>query len=82
MDKLILLWQNMTTEELVITLLIASNVGLWIKIGFLSGKYHLLNAALITHEWVIRLKLGVKTLKKHRSGDVELVQPIDEIDVG
>ena len=47
----------------------------------LYDKYNLLNAGLITHAWVIRLKLGVKTLKKHRSGDVELVQPIDEIDV-
>ncbi len=43
-------------------------------------KYELVNDGLLSHAWIIRLKLGVKTLKKHRSGDVELVQPIDEIE--
>jgi hypothetical protein len=80
MDRLLALWQNMTTEQLVVTLLIASNIGLWIKVGFLSAKYQLVNACLISHSWVIRLKLGVKTIKAHRSGDFELVQPIDEIE--
>ena len=44
MNSLIALWQDMTTMELVITLLIASNMLAWIKIGLLSGKYHRLDA--------------------------------------
>lgn len=71
---------NMTTHQLIDGALILSNVYLWVKVVKLSTKYHLLNAAINSHAWVIRLKLGVRTLKIHRSGDVELVQPIDEIE--
>lgn len=79
MNSLIALWQDMTTMELVVTLLIASQVLAWIKIGFLSGKLQLLNTGHSAHAWILRLRLGITTIKQHRSGDFELVQPIDEV---
>lgn len=78
MNSLISLWQDMSTMELVITLLIASNVAAWIKIGFLSGKFHLLNRLASNHAWIIRLKLGVTTIRQHRNGDFEIVDPLNE----
>lgn len=76
MEKLIILWQNMTTEQLVITLLIASNIGLWIRVSFLSGKYHLLNANFARAcDEIYRLG-GMKLIRQHHSGEYTAVNPL------
>lgn len=46
----------------------------------LQEKYQLVNTAIANIGWIIRLKLGVKVFKQHRSGDIEIVQAIDGID--
>ena len=80
MDRLIALWLNMTVEQLVITLLILSNIGLWIRAALLSNKYQLLNTLISNHAWIIFLKLGVKTIRNHRSKDIEIIDPLNEIE--
>jgi hypothetical protein len=50
------------------------------KIRWLRAKYELLNTGFSNHAWIIHLRLGVKSIKKHRSGDIELVSAIDEIE--
>ena len=50
------------------------------KIRWLRAKYELLNTGFSNHAWIIYLKLGVKSIKKHRSGDIELINPIDVIE--
>jgi len=50
------------------------------EIKLLREKYQLLNTAISNIGWIIRLKLGVKVFKQHRSGDIEIVQAIDGID--
>ena len=69
-----------TVDQLIIYLLVLSNIAQLAKTSKLTGQYNLLNAGLISHAWIIRLKLGVTTIKQHRSGDVELVQPIDDVE--
>jgi len=50
------------------------------RIEALRAKYELLNTGFSNHAWIIYLKLKVKTIRKHRSGDIELVNPIDTIE--
>ncbi len=50
------------------------------EIKALRAKVELLNTGHAVHAWIIHLKLNVKTIKRHRSGDYELVSPIDEIE--
>jgi len=47
MNSLIALWQDITTIQLVVTLLIVSNVASWRAIAKIMGKYHLLNVSNI-----------------------------------
>jgi hypothetical protein len=51
------------------------------RIDKLRSNYELLNTGFSNHAWIIYLKMGVKTIKRHRSGDIELVSAIDNIDV-
>ena len=78
MDRLLTLWQNLTKDELVIALLILSNIGLWLRCGVLGGKYHLLNRLASNHAWIIKLKLGITTIRHHRTGDIEIVEPLND----
>ena len=50
------------------------------RIEKLMVWYQLLNTGLATHGWIIKLKLGVTTIRRHRNGDIELVDAINEID--
>lgn len=50
------------------------------KIEALRAKYELLNTLASNHAWIIRLKLGVSTIKNHRAGDVEIINPINDLD--
>ncbi len=74
MDKLLTIWQNMTTEQLVITLLIVAVVLLFRMVVTLSGKYNQLDKLLLlvcdrSHRDVVNI---------HRNGDYEIVQPLNE----
>jgi len=50
------------------------------KIRWLRAKYELLNTGFSNHAWIIHLRLGVKSIKKHRDGHIELVSAIEEIE--
>lgn len=78
MERLLTLWQSLTTEQLVISLMILSNIGLWLKCGALAARYHLLNRLASNHAWIMRLKLGVTTIRHHRNGDFEIVEPLND----
>lgn len=43
----------------------------------LAGKYHQLDKLTLYHAAIIRIKLGIKTVSIHRSGDHEIVNPIN-----
>ena len=45
-----------------------------------THRFHQLDKLTLVHSWIINLKLGVKTVKTHRNGDYEIVNPIDVID--
>ena len=45
----------------------------------LTEKYHQIDKLTLVHSWIINLKLDVKTVKMHRNGDHEIVNPIDVI---
>jgi len=74
MDKLITLWQNMTTEQLVITLLIVSVVLLFRMVVMLSGKYNQLDKLLL----LVCDRSHRDMVKIHRNGDYEIVQPLND----
>ncbi len=78
MDKIIALWQNMSTEQLVITLLIAANILLYRWIKNLAHENRQLDKLVLIHGHIIKDKLGIKTVKVHRSGDYEIVQPLND----
>lgn len=46
----------------------------------LRAKYERLNTLVSNHAWIIRLKLGVQTIRQHREGDFEIVEAIDEVE--
>ena len=50
------------------------------RMVWLRDKYELLNTGFSNHAWIIYLKLGVKTIRRHRNGDIELISAIDEIE--
>lgn len=77
MDVIALL-KATTVDQLIIGLLVLSNIASWAKIAKLTGKYHQLNRLASNHAWIIRLKLGVTTIKQHRLGDFEIVEPLNE----
>jgi hypothetical protein len=76
-EKLIALWYSMTIDQFVITALIVSNFAMWIRIQALSGKYHQLDKLILVHAWIINIKLGRMTVKQHRNGDYEIVEPMN-----
>lgn len=78
MDKLLTIWQNMTTEQLVITLLIVSVVLLfrWLKIQAHENQQR--DKLVLLYGHIIKDKLGITTVKIHRNGDYEIVQPLND----
>ena len=60
-------------------LLVLALIGSYFQNKWLKDKYQLLNTGLATHGWIIKLKLGVTTIRRHRNGDIELVDAINEI---
>ncbi len=46
----------------------------------MTEKYHKIDKLVLVHSWIIHLKLGVKTVKHHRDGDHEIINPIDIIE--
>jgi len=68
MDKLITLWQNMTTEQLVITLLIVSVVLLFRMYLHLAGKYGILN----TNHLALWIVVAPAAVKWHHTGEYHI----------
>jgi len=62
------------------TFLVIALIGSYLQNKWLKEKYQLLNTGLATHGWIIKLKLGVTTIRRHRNGDIELVDAINEIE--
>ena len=60
--------------------LVLALIGSYFQNKWLKDKYQLLNTGLSVHGWIIRLKLGVTTIRHHRNGDIELVNPINDLD--
>lgn len=78
MEKLITLWQDMTIEQLVITLLIIAVVvlfGIVKKIRYVQAQHDKL---ILVQAHIIAAKLGIKTVNIHRSGDYEISQPLNQ----
>ena len=50
------------------------------EIKLLRVKYELLNTLISNIGWIIRLTTGIKAIKHHRSGDIEIVTAIDGLD--
>lgn len=78
MDRLITLWHNLTTEQLVIALLIGAVFYLFIEVKTLRGKYASLDKGHSNHAWIIALTTGVLPIRNHHTGDYELRDPLDE----
>jgi len=68
----------MNAEKLVITLLIAANILLYRWIKNLAHENRQLDKLVLIHGHIIKDKLKIKTVKIHRSGDYEIVQPLNE----
>jgi len=49
------------------------------KLTAIEYKYHQHDKLLFGHALIISNKLGVKTIKIHRSSDFEITQPINDI---
>ena len=77
MERLITLWQNLTTEQLVIGLLIFAVMYLFTALKTVSHQYHQHDKLLLVLGHVVKDKLGITTVKIHRSGDFEIVQPLN-----
>ena len=60
--------------------LVLALVGSYFQNKWLKDKYQILNTGLSTHAFIILIKLGIKTVKHHRNGDIELVNAIDYIE--
>ena len=71
-------WVDLTIQQLVITLLIVVVYLLYKKIECLQLKYNQHDKLLYGHSIIIYQKLGVKTVKLHRSNDYEIVQQANE----
>jgi len=70
---------DMTIEQLVITLLLVALYLLHKRVTELHHKYSQLDKLVFAHGLIINTKLGVKTIKLHRSHDYEIDQPINNI---
>lgn len=82
---------DMHGERIVLIMLIIAVIYLakWVhfsnkkhieEIKRLEKKYRTLDKLIIYHAVVIRIKLGIRTVKIHRTGDYEILNPIDMID--
>jgi len=70
-------WVDLTMEQLIITLLIVVVYVLYRKLEIILHKYNQLDKLIFAHALIISNKLGVKTVKIHRTGDYEIAQPIN-----
>ena len=52
-------------------------VMLYRKHKVLTDKYNQLDKLNLLHGYIIKDKLGITTVKVHRSGDYEIVQPLN-----
>jgi len=77
MERLITFWHGLTTEQLVISLLICAVIYLNIRIGRLSYKYTQLDKLILVHAYIIHYELGIKTVEVHRNGDYEITNPVN-----
>lgn len=48
------------------------------EIRQLRKKYNLLDKLILYHAAILLMKLGVRTVKQHRSGDIEIVEPLNK----
>jgi hypothetical protein len=71
-------WVDLSIEQLVMTLLIVAVYLLYKELKLVRHKYAQLDKLVFAHSLIINTKLGVKTIKIHRSGDYEIAQPINE----
>ena len=71
-----LAWVDLSIEQLVISLLILTVYLLHKRLVCLTNKYNNLDKLVFGHALIISNKLGVKTIKVHRSGDYEIRNPI------
>ena len=76
MDKLITMWQGLTIEQLVITLLMLAVFAVFMAHKNLSNKYHSLNTLTGRLCDQVYMLTGVRLVKQHRSGDYEPINPL------
>lgn len=72
-----LAWVDLSIEQLVISLLIVTVFILYKKLEKLKQDYHQLDKLMFAHGLIINTKLGIRTVRVHRSGDYEVAQPIN-----
>ncbi len=71
-----LAWVDLSIEQLVISLLILTVYLLHKRLVCLTNKYNQHDKLLYGHALIISNKLGVKTIRVHRTGDYEIRSPI------
>jgi len=74
-----LAWVDLSIEQLVISLLVLAVYLLHKELKTVQHKYNQLDKLVYGHALIINTKLGVKTIKIHRSGDYAIAQPINEV---
>ena len=69
------------SEQLVFIVCLQTLVIIYLvkKLVKLEHSYHQHDKLLFGHALIISNKLGVKTIKIHRSSDFEITQPINDI---
>ena len=72
-------WVDLTIEQLVISLLILTCFLLHKRLVCITHKFNQLDKLVFAHALIINTKLGVKTIRVHRSADYEIAQPINDI---
>lgn len=73
MERLITLWQNMTIEQMVITLLMVAVFILFKRIAELNERY----ASLDKLSLLMASKIDPRMVRLHRNGDYEIVHPFN-----
>ena len=73
-------WVDLSIEQLVISLLVLTAYLLHKRLAHLTHKYNQHDKLIFAHALIISNKLGVKTIKIHRTSDYEIAQPINEIE--
>ena len=78
MERILTVIYSLTIEQLIIILLIVGFAYLHRVYLKLAYKYAQLDKLNLVHAHIISDRLGIKTVKIHRNGDFEIINPLNQ----